>query len=432
MNPTQCEFRVRRWCLALFFFLATCVPFPVAAQAPPAAPHAAAPATQETVVAPGVVYRHLQRTAPDGQPWSIHVLEVDRGEKSVVLRSVEGHGERDQMQRELPTALAARAAREGADVIAVINGDFDLGEPYLGIPNGLSVTSGRLWTSARPGWEALTVAPSGEPRIGAPELSLELRAKKAQWRIATLNKPPGVAGEGLRLYTREYRAVLESKKPLRAVVIGGLNPALPLRVDSVVRGVVLQVHEQSTAVVIPPDALVLVEPEAAAPAAGAPVKAGMRENAVSLAGLRTGLKVKLQVQMQVAGSKVREAIGGFPIIVENGRPRTAGTPSEHLRLRHPRTAACYNEGKTIFAVVDGRQAQLSVGMTLEELAELMISLGCTVALNTDGGGSSVMAVAAPVGASPPASPTSKLQIVNSPSDGAERGRGNAWLVIRTK
>jgi hypothetical protein len=87
-------------------------------------------------------------------------------------------------------------------------------------------------------------------------------------------------------------------------------------------------------------------------------------------------------------------------------------------------------------------------MTLEELADLMLSLGCTVAMNTDGGGSSVMAVALPpelaqhftttapssvgAGPAPPSSSSASLQIVNSPSDGAERGRGNAWVVLRKR
>ncbi len=435
MDSPRWGCRARRGFLALLLFSATWVSLPGAAQAPAAAQRAAAaPATQETVVAPGVVYRHLRRTAPDGQPWSIHVLEIDRGEKSIVLRAIEGHGEREQMQRALPSAMGASAARRGSRVLAVINGDFDLGEPYLGMPIGLSVTSGRVWTSGKPGWPALGLAASGEPAVGVPEMSLELHVKKGQWTIAALNRPPGIVGEGLRLYTREYRATLESKKPLRAVVIGRVKPALPLRVDRVVRGIVLEVHDAASQVAIPPDVLVLVEPEAASPAAATP----------SIARLRRGQKVKLSVQVKLGGSSVRDAIGGFPILVENGRASMVGAPAEHPRLRHPRTAACYNERKILYAVVDGRQPQLSAGMTLEELAELMVSLGCVAALNLDGGGSAVMAVALPQATEsthPPAggqpTPSAELavpglHIVNSPSDGAERGRGNAWLVIRTR
>ena len=38
-------------------------------------------------------------------------------------------------------------------------------------------------------------------------------------------------------------------------------------------------------------------------------------------------------------------------------------------------------------VVDGRQGSYSRGLTLVELSELMVSLGCTVAYNLDGGDS---------------------------------------------
>lgn len=41
-------------------------------------------------------------------------------------------------------------------------------------------------------------------------------------------------------------------------------------------------------------------------------------------------------------------------------------------------------------VVDGRQAGYSNGMTLAQLAALMVDLGCTVAYNLDGGKTSAM------------------------------------------
>jgi len=43
--------------------------------------------------------------------------------------------------------------------------------------------------------------------------------------------------------------------------------------------------------------------------------------------------------------------------------------------------------------VDGRQPFYSEGITLDELAHLMISLGAQYAMNLDGGGSSTMVVA---------------------------------------
>src|SRR5574341_762747 len=45
---------------------------------------------ERNVVAPGVTYSHLNRTPPAGEPWSIHVLEMDRREKSIQLKAIEG------------------------------------------------------------------------------------------------------------------------------------------------------------------------------------------------------------------------------------------------------------------------------------------------------------------------------------------------------
>ena len=56
--------------------------------------------------------------------------------------------------------------------------------------------------------------------------------------------------------------------------------------------------------------------------------------------------------------------------------------------RHPRTAIGLTRNNHLIAVVaDGRSSQ-AYGMTTSELATVMKALGCTVAMNLDGGGSS--------------------------------------------
>ena len=70
----------------------------------------------------------------------------------------------------------------------------------------------------------------------------------------------------------------------------------------------------------------------------------------------------------------------------------------------------------ILAVVDGRQKKLSIGMRMDELAELMKRLGCTKAMNLDGGGSSTMWYAG--------------KVRNSPSDGRERSLANALILCQ--
>lgn len=81
--------------------------------------------------------------------------------------------------------------------------------------------------------------------------------------------------------------------------------------------------------------------------------------------------------------------------------------------RHPRTAVGADaQGRWLYlVVVDGRQPLVSVGMTVRELAELLVQLGCAQGINLDGGGSSILLSAGPTGA---------LDIVNRPSGGSPR------------
>ncbi len=61
---------------------------------------------------------------------------------------------------------------------------------------------------------------------------------------------------------------------------------------------------------------------------------------------------------------------------------------------HPRTAIGYSKnGKFLYiVVVDGRQPLYSEGMTLPELADLLVDLGAHDAMNLDGGGSSTLVI----------------------------------------
>ncbi|MBM3715337.1 MAG: phosphodiester glycosidase family protein, partial [Actinobacteria bacterium] len=81
----------------------------------------------------------------------------------------------------------------------------------------------------------------------------------------------------------------------------------------------------------------------------------------------------------------------------------------------PRTAVgVIDENHLVFVVVDGRQEGYSEGVTLPELADIMLSLSATTAYNLDGGGSSTMYF--------------NGEVVNSPSNGGERGTSDILYV----
>jgi Phosphodiester glycosidase len=86
-------------------------------------------------------------------------------------------------------------------------------------------------------------------------------------------------------------------------------------------------------------------------------------------------------------------IGGLGLLLRDGRI-LADHANEKMREGfgtelHPRTAVGFKrDGTWVLVVVDGRQPEISIGMSLDELARLMLALGCADALNLDGGGSS--------------------------------------------
>jgi len=78
-----------------------------------------------------------------------------------------------------------------------------------------------------------------------------------------------------------------------------------------------------------------------------------------------------------------------PLLVQN-RIKVTLPETSLVSNRHPRTcAATAKRSKVLLVTVDGRTSQ-SAGMTLEQLASLMLILRCRDAVNLDGGGSTTM------------------------------------------
>lgn len=114
------------------------------------------------------------------------------------------------------------------------------------------------------------------------------------------------------------------------------------------------------------------------------------------------------------------AVAGWPLVVENCAPVTALPGSAHFTLApHPRTAVGLSKDrrKLLLFVADGRREGIP-GLTLPELAALMVEVGACTALNLDGGGSSALWL--------------RDRIVNRPSDGFERMVANHLGVVEVR
>ncbi|MCS0499383.1 phosphodiester glycosidase family protein [Protaetiibacter mangrovi] len=152
------------------------------------------------------------------------------------------------------------------------------------------------------------------------------------------------------------------------------------------------------------------------------------------AGAREGLafysdgRVEVYDETQTTAQELLDAgvwntLSFGPALVEDGEVAAGIDTAEvdtnfgnhSIQGTQPRTAVgVIDENHLVFVVVDGRQAGYSAGVTLTDLADIMISLGATTAYNLDGGGSSTMYFGG--------------EVINSPSNGGERGTSDILYV----
>ncbi|MFC8598357.1 phosphodiester glycosidase family protein [Isoptericola sp. NPDC057191] len=114
-----------------------------------------------------------------------------------------------------------------------------------------------------------------------------------------------------------------------------------------------------------------------------------------------------------------------PAVVEDGQPVDGiedvevdtNVGNHSIQGEQPRTAiGVDSDGNLVIVVVDGRDPGYSRGVTMTELAQLMIDQGAVTAYNLDGGGSSTLYFAG--------------EVVNRPSNGGERGTSDILYVAR--
>ncbi|MBB6217790.1 exopolysaccharide biosynthesis protein [Anaerosolibacter carboniphilus] len=104
----------------------------------------------------------------------------------------------------------------------------------------------------------------------------------------------------------------------------------------------------------------------------------------------------------------------IPVLLKQGKK--VEIPEKWKKTNQPRTIiGKYANDDLIMIVIDGRQGNWSIGVTLELLQDKLLSLGVKEAYNLDGGGSSVMYY--------------NGKILNRPSDGKERPVANHIVIL---
>jgi exopolysaccharide biosynthesis protein len=328
-------------------------------------------------------------------PWVINLLRIDLGNAD--LRIVHGLDEGVGLE-----TTSSMAERSGA-IAAVNGGYFRTTGAYRGEPMGALLLDGKLMSESFDNRAAVGLIPRrGRSEIIFGHLGFSGRVKTARGdeiAISGVNRPR--SANELIIFTPEFhRSTLTAPGGVELVVR---------------RGRLVRLEDGKGSSLIPSDGYV--------------ISASGARRGWLLKNLRIGSRVRLSMKLTPAESdsanlwaRASSIVGGGPQLIKNGRiditARAEKIGEKFVTDRHPRTAiAKLKSGKILFVTVDGRQPGTSVGMSLAELAELLLEFEATEAINLDGGGSTTMVVGG--------------KVVNNPSDQTgERPVSDSFLIVQ--
>ncbi len=355
--------------------------------------------------APGIAYTNYRYA---DVPWSIHVVRMNRADPSLAIRTPHAGGGVGGVSRVSEQMEALR--QTGVEPLAGVNGDFYARDrsAYSGDPRGLQIVGGDLisapiggvafWIDAEGGLH-LTNVVSGFQVTWPDGTSLPFGLNQARTDGAVLYTPAMGASTATRGGTE---LVLETADK---------GPWLPLPVGETLTARVREVRPSGNTR-LAPDIMVFSLPQSFA---------GRMPN------LAVGDKLKISTATTPLLRGVPSAISGGQVLVRNGEaqrieiPRNTGALSYEFRSkveRHPRSAIGWNDRYFFLIQVDGRQPDLSMGMTLEELGKFALKqLRVTDAMNLDGGVSATL--------------WADGRVRNSPADhGQEKDLANSVAIVR--
>jgi uncharacterized protein YigE (DUF2233 family) len=340
-------------------------------------------------------FSYFHEEIPQG-PWSIHVLKVDRHNPAFELHTALAKGNHfglatlSEQIKTLPSDLGRP--------VAAINGDYYRNDgPYTGDPKGLQIMRGEL-ISGPCDWTCFYVDTAGNPQMTNVSAQFEIAWPNGQKTPFTLNEER--SSGAVILFTTAVGASTHTSGGVEMVLeCQGTGPWLPLQANQKYSARIREMRKAGDARLTSENMIISFSHQAL-----------VRQPFISQVSTGSTCTISTSALPNLAG--VKTAIGGGPALVRNGKI----TSRKEANVRHPRTAIGWNADYFFMVAVDGRQINLSVGMTFQELADYLIKLGCNEAMSLDGGGSATC--------------WAYGQIMNNPSEGHERGMANSLVVVR--
>ncbi len=347
---------------------------------------------QHKQVGPGMFY---SKYIVHSIPWSIDVFEADMTNQYFAVETAKAF-ELLAGGREKTSSMSSRRSYVGHWSVGAINGDFfDL---TSGMPTNIQVENGEVLRNERADYPTVGFNADDKVSISKPYLTGSLILSDSSLTLNGIN----VARDDNKLifYNQFFGASTNTTNAGFEAIVSPINSWLA---NDIVYCVVNSISTTGKNTTIPDGKMVISA-------------SGTASNYLG-AHLLVNDTIKILLNVLPSVPKLKEMMGGHPIIVSDGSTASMDPNDPFVYNRHPRTAVGVNHDTTkLFLVtVDGRQAT-SLGMNLYELADLMLQLGTYQGINLDGGGSTTMVV--------------RNEVMNSPSDASgERPVSNALIVV---
>lgn len=330
---------------------------------------------EEKKLAHGAVYQVFSKLIDEKQI-QVNVVEVDLKNPSVQIAPIFGDSGQIGSKAKVTTMANQNQA------VAAINSSF-FRMNNEGGTLGMLVKDGKLLSNPAevPGWNTFAQLKDGQATVLTDVLFTgQITAPNGdQFPIKGINKteyfPPGSPASNysgsLHLFTKEW---------------GSLSRGTPTGYRDVVEmevtdGLVSDIRINEGAQPIPENGYVLL--------------AHGKASQFILDHFGLGDPVEIEYGYSPEAYEIEEAIGVNFLLVTDGKPVTQFPTDSALLGKNARSTIGINKNGTTLYLIAIEKTEAQPGVTLQQLADILVELGAYTGVNLDGGGSTSLAVQKP-------------------------------------
>lgn len=353
-------------------------------------------------IVPGIDYQQFQLPNPN----NVFVARMDRNNLNLILESSIAQGKLSEGKETVSSMFArydqalnywggnANPPNWGMrnQAVVAINGSYY--DIYTGVPQGGQIQSG--WYAKRyencGGWSGFAWKLDRSVFIGENVIHRPDKQRITFPATGNFQQVDGINDQrsenDLILFTPQYNTRTGTDDTGSEVLVEMSRPTMILPEPAFATGFVRQIRVNQGNSLIPFNYIVLSAKGTAAQALLANVQVGSE---IHVSQEITSTEADCLTPFPLSWTKTYSSVQGTFFFLKNGEIQDFDDPG--ATERNPRTAILYNNQYILFVVVDGRDIQHSIGMTIHELAVFARdTLGASWGVAQDGGGSSTMVI----------------------------------------